>query len=118
MMNSMSTIARRSAAAMSRRTFSTRAHAEVEATESMMAELRWADLKDKVHGVRNLLNEPKTNHALNKPDSALDNKLATEMRELRNVVAESGDADCQASHDAAQSRITNLKAAVKQHMYY
>ena len=74
----LSLFARRSAAVACRRApmvcsrpilaaaLSTRVTTEIEAVEDILKNLHWADLKDNVHTLRDLLLELKTNHAIHK----------------------------------------------------
>ena len=74
----LSLFARRSAVMACRRTptvysrpvlaaaFSTQVTKEVEAVEEILKNLHWAELKDNVHALRDLLLELKTNHAIHK----------------------------------------------------
>jgi hypothetical protein len=93
--------------------FSTQTHAQVEAVEGMLANLHWADLKDNVHGLRDLMNEIKTNHALPRPDIEMEDKLAQEMEQIQDMFASP-----EGRRDEVSWRICRLKALMKEKMYY
>ena len=110
-MNAMSTFARRSATKMAAtRRFTTNTVSQVESVEGVLKNMKWTDLKDNVRGVRNLLNEVKTNHAL-KADQQLESKVATEMKEIQQMVSNN------AARAEVESRITALKKMTKQQLY-
>lgn len=92
--------------------FSTQTVAQVEAVEGMLRDLCWAELKDNVHSLRDLMNEFKTNHALKKPDAAMENQLANEMQDIQELFADG------TNRDEANWRICRLKSMMKEKMYY
>lgn len=92
--------------------FSTQTHAQVEAVENMLANLHWADLKDNVKSLHDLMNEFKTNHSLPRPDAETEDRLAQEMQQLQELF---GNSDVR--REEVSWRICRLQAMMKEKMY-
>lgn len=92
--------------------FSTNAVSQVEAVEGMLKNLRWADLKDNAHELRELMNEMKTNRAVRKPGAELEAKVAQEMKEIQKMFA-----DPEGCRDEVGRRVTGLKRMMKGQLY-
>jgi hypothetical protein len=91
--------------------FSTNAVSQVQAVEDMLKNLRWADLKDNVHEVRDLMNEMKTNHAIRKPSPAMEAQVADEMAQIQKMSTDPN------RREEVGKRVVGLKRMVKQELY-
>ena len=92
---------------------STMASQQVYRIEDMLASMHWAHLKDNVEEVRQLLNEPKTNHSLH-PESSLEDEVTRELRTIEDMVMTSSTPDLY----AIESRVNGLKNHVRSQLYH
>ena len=93
--------------------FSTQTQNQVQQVEEKLNSLNWAHLKDNVHEIRNLMDEPKTNHAIRVPDATLEMQVVEYMKEIQDMIA-----DPAADMDQVQLRVCGLKRMVKDKLYY
>jgi uncharacterized membrane protein YgaE (UPF0421/DUF939 family) len=125
MIHSLSIAARRPAVLAARRLanlpasaavaapLSTLASQQVYRIEDMLASMHLAHLKDNVEEVRQLLNEPKTNHSLH-PESSLEEDVARELRFIEDMVMTSSAPNL----PAIESRVCGLKNHVRSQLYH
>lgn len=123
-MFSLSVVSRRVAAtAMSRSAlattakpmaaFSTRAYAQVESMEEALTHKHWADVKDNVKEIRELMDEVKTNHAIHMPDAQFEGYVTDNMEAIRKMI---GTANT--NKEEIADRVFDLKMEVKGKLYY
>ncbi|CAB9502601.1 expressed unknown protein [Seminavis robusta] len=94
--------------------FSTQTHAQVEALEESLKKMQWSDVKDNVKVIRQLMNEVKTNHALNKPGPDFEGYVADSMADIQKMIGGSAAP----SKDEIAARVFGLKGEVKGKLYY
>ena len=92
---------------------STVASQQVYRIEDLLASMQWAHLKDNVEEVRQLLNEPKTNHSLH-PESSLEDLVTRELRTIEDMVMTTSAPDL----SAIESRVCGLKNHVRSQLYH
>ena len=92
---------------------STVASQQVYRIEDLLANMQWAHLKDNVEEVRQLLNEPKTNHSLH-PESSLEDMVTRELHTIEDMVMTSSAPDL----SAIESRVCGLKNHVRSQLYH
>lgn len=94
--------------------FSTQAMAQVEAVEELCKNFNWADIRDEVKEIRQILNEPKTNKAIHIPEdiSAFEQLVVNNMTDLQSML--SGN---RANHDEVYNKAHGLKGEVKTALY-
>ena len=92
---------------------STVASQQVYRIEDLLANMQWAHLKDNVEEVRQLLNEPKTNHSLH-PESSLEDLVTRELRTIEDMVMTTSAPDL----SAIESRVCGLKNHVRSQLYH
>jgi hypothetical protein len=83
---------------------------QVQQVEDMLKNMKYADLKDHVHEVRELMNEVKTNHSLRQVSPATEAKIAETMAAIQQLSA-SG------SREEVNKRVCGLKRTLKQELY-
>lgn len=91
---------------------STLASQQVYRIEDLLTSMQWVHLKDNVEEVRQLLNEPKTNHSLH-PRSSLEDEVTLELRTIEDMLKTSSAPDL---HGIA-SRVHGLKNHVRSQLY-
>ena len=91
---------------------STLASQQVYRIEDLLTSMQWVHLKDNVEEVRQLLNEPKTNHSLH-PRSSLEDEVTLELRTIEDMLKTSSAPDL---HGIA-SRVNGLKNHVRSQLY-
>ena len=92
---------------------STVASQQVYRIEDLLVNMQLAHLKDNVEEVRQLLNEPKTNHSLH-PESALEDMVTRELHTIEDMVMTSSAPDL----SAIESRVCGLKNHVRSQLYH
>ena len=92
---------------------STVASQQVYRIEDLLTSMHLAHLKDNVEEVRQLLNEPKTNHSLH-PESSLEEEVTRELRTIETMVNSSSTPDL----PAIESRVCGLKNHVRSQLYH
>jgi hypothetical protein len=92
---------------------STAANQQVVHMEDMLTRMQWPHLKDNVEEVRQLLNEPKTNHSLH-AESSLEDDVARELRSIEAMMVKSSSPDL----GAIESRVHGLKNHVRSQLYH
>jgi hypothetical protein len=92
---------------------STLAGQQVSRTEDLLTNMHLAYLKDNVEEVRQLLNEPKTNHSLH-PDASLEDDVARELSNIQDILMKSSSPDL----NAIESRVSGLKKHVRSQLYH
>jgi len=124
MISSLSVAARRPAVLAARRLanlpasaaaapLSTLANQQVYRIEDLLTSMHLAHLKDNVEEVRQLLNEPKTNHSLH-PESSLEDLVTRELRTIEDMVT----ATSVPNLSAIESRVCGLKNHVRSQLYH
>ena len=93
-------------------TFSTRAYAQAEAMEETLANMQWADVKDNVKEIVQLMDEVKTNHAVHLPDAQFEGHVTDIMSQIQNMLGTS-----QSKKEEIADRIFDLKMEVKGKLY-
>jgi hypothetical protein len=91
---------------------STLASQQVYRIEDLLTSMQWVHLKDNVEEVRQLLNEPKTNHSLH-PRSSLEDEVTLELRTIEDMLKTSSAPDL---HGIA-CRVNGLKNHVRSQLY-
>jgi hypothetical protein len=92
---------------------STLASQQVTRMEDLLMNMHWAHLKDNVEEVRQLLNEPKTNHSLH-PDASLEDEVTRELSSIQDMLMKSSSPDL----NVIESRVSGLKKHVRSQLYH
>jgi len=92
---------------------STVASQQVLRMEDLLTSMHWIHLKDNVEEVRQLLNEPKTNHSLH-PESSLEDDVTRELRMIEDMVVKGSSSDL----PSIESRVCGLKNHVRSQLYH
>ena len=91
---------------------STQTTKHVETLEKILGDLRWTDVHDEVEEIRQLLNEPKTNHSVQGPSAEFEKELNLKMTEIENMINSP-----QPKHDVIENNVAHLKSMMKEKMY-
>merc|ERR1712137_1081804 len=86
--------------------FSTQTYSQVDAVEAMLNNLHWSDVKDEMKCIKSIMNEGKTNHAIQKPDPTFEQQVADTVNDIQNMIAGNPN------RDEAYHRIHDLKMEV------
>ena len=95
------------AAAMSTQTVK-----HVETLEKLLDDLGWTDVHDEVKEIRQLMNEPKTNHAIQEPNDEFDQQVDLKMTEIENMIHAP-----EPRHDVIENNVLHLRNMMKEKMY-
>jgi hypothetical protein len=116
-MFSLSVVSRRAATMTMRRgatsaLFSTRSYAQAEAVEELLKAKQWADVKDEMKEIRELMDEVKTNHAVHLPDAQFEGRVVDNMEQIQKMIENTN-----AKKEVAD-RVFDLKMEVKGKLYH
>jgi len=92
---------------------STVASQQVYRIEDLLTSMQWVHVRDNVEEVRQLMNEPKTNHSLH-PESSLEDEVTSELRTIEDMLKTSSAPDLH----AVASRVCGLKNHVRSQLYH
>ena len=92
---------------------STVASQQVYRIEDLLTSMQWVHVRDNVEEVRQLMNEPKTNHSLH-PESSLEDEVTRELRTIEEMLKISSAPDLH----AIASRVCGLKNHVRSQLYH
>ena len=92
---------------------STVATQQVYRIEDLLTNMQWVHVRDNVDEVRQLMNEPKTNHSLH-PESSLEDEVTRELRTIEDMLKTSSAPDVH----AIASRVCGLKNHVRSQLYH
>ena len=121
-MMSLSNAARRSALMAARRApvvasripaaFSTQTHTQVQEVVDQLSAMHWAYPKDVVQEIRCLMNEPKTNLGIRRPNANLENEVSEYMNEIQKMISNN---TC--NQGDVQAHLIGLARKVKAELY-
>ena len=92
---------------------STQTSAQIHALEDLLQNIHLHDLKDNVEEIFHLLEEPKTNHSLQK-DPVFENYVTKELQGIQDMIAESSTPNVAGIKD----RVSGLKKHVRSQVYH
>ena len=106
-----------SSGVMSIAPLSTAASQQVLRIEDLLTNMHWTHLKDNVEEVRQLLNEPKTNHSLH-PDPTLEDEVTRELERIEDLVMKASSSSSDLLLPSIESHVCGLKSHVRSHLYH
>jgi DNA-binding transcriptional MerR regulator len=93
--------------------FSTRAYTQAEAVEELLMTKHWADVKDNMKEIRELMDEVKTNHAVHLPDAQFEGYVVDNMEAIQQMIRTSNTNKAEIA-----DRVFDLKMEVKGKLYH